>query len=70
MMDEFNSELAKIEKSNPSEINGPLSSYFTVTTREDGRYKLSWEKNISTHIRHKVAALVKKHFVPVIAKEV
>ena len=63
-MQEFDKEIEQIEKSNPSEINGNLKDYFTVTIREDGRYKLSWEKNISTHIRHKVAALVKKYFSP------
>ncbi|WP_428329473.1 hypothetical protein [Mucilaginibacter sp.] len=62
-MDEFNKEIELIEKKNPSEVNGPLSSYFTVTQRENGSYRLTWEKNVSTHIRHKVAALVKKHYV-------
>jgi len=63
-MDEFNKEVEKIGLSNPSEINGSLKDYFTISQRANGTYKLVWEKNVSTHIRHKVAALVKKHFVP------
>ena len=62
-MSEFDKEVEKIGTDNSSEINGELKAYFTVLTTESGRYKLVWEKKTSTHIRHKVAALVKKHFV-------
>jgi len=62
-MDEFNKEIQQIALKNPSEINGDLKDYFTLFQRPDGSYKLIWEKNVSTHIRHKVAAVVKKHFV-------
>lgn len=61
-MDEFDKALAQIGINNASEINGDLKDYFTVTKREDGSYKIKWEKNISTHIRHKVTALVKQHY--------
>lgn len=65
-MEAFDKEIELIGKSNPSEINGALKDYFTVTRKLNGQYKLTWEKNISTHIRHKVAALVKKHYVPIV----
>lgn len=61
-MQEFDKEIRQIELNNPSEINGDLKDYFTVVIKEDGRFKLTWEKNISTHIRHKVMALVKKYY--------
>jgi 16S rRNA G527 N7-methylase RsmG len=63
-MDEFDKAIAQIGLNNPSEINGDLKDYFTILKKENGRYNLKWEKNISTHIRHKVSALVKKHYVP------
>ncbi|MES2426448.1 MAG: hypothetical protein V4560_05720 [Bacteroidota bacterium] len=63
-MDEFDKGIAQIGINNASEINGDLKDYFTVSTREDGTYKLKWEKSISTHIRHKVAALVKQYYKP------
>jgi hypothetical protein len=62
-MENFDQELKQIQLNNPSEINGDLKDYFTVFTRPDGSYKLIWGKSISTHIRHKVVALVKKHFI-------
>jgi len=62
-MSEFDKEVEKIGTDNPSEINGALKDYFKVLTTDGGRYKLVWEKKPSTHIRHKVAALVKKYFV-------
>ena len=62
-MDEFNKEIQQIALKNPSEINGDLRDYFMLLQRADGSYKIVWEKNISTHIRHKVAAVVKKHYV-------
>lgn len=61
-MEEFDKALAQIGINNASEINGNLKDYFTILKRDNGTYKLKWEKNISTHIRHKVAALVKKHY--------
>lgn len=63
-MENFDQEIKQIELNNSSEINGDLKDYFTVITRADGKFKIVWGKSISTHIRHKVAALVKKHFVP------
>jgi hypothetical protein len=62
-MDEFDKGLSQIEINNASEINGSLKDYFTVSARENGTFKIKWEKSISTHIRHKVAALVKQHYV-------
>jgi len=61
-MDEFDKGIAQIGINNASEINGDLKDYFTVSQRENGTYKIKWEKSISTHIRHKVAALVKQHY--------
>jgi hypothetical protein len=63
-MQEFDKEVALIGTNNSSEINGDLKDYFTVFQRPNGTYKLIWEKSISTHIRHKVAALVKKYYIP------
>jgi hypothetical protein len=62
-MDEFDKGIAQIGINNASEINGDLKEYFTVVQKENGTYKLKWEKSISTHIRHKVAALVKKNYI-------
>ncbi|MFD2143939.1 hypothetical protein [Mucilaginibacter antarcticus] len=61
-MQEFDKGIAQIAATNASEINGDLNDYFTVSTREDGTFKIKWEKAISTHIRHKVTALVKQHY--------
>lgn len=63
-MENFDQEVKQIQLNNPSEINGELNNYFSVITKADGRYKVIWGKPISTHIRHKVEALVKKYFVP------
>jgi hypothetical protein len=60
-MNEFDKEIALIEKNNASEIQGPLKDYFTTFKKPNGQIKVTWEKAISTHIRHKVVALVKKH---------
>ncbi len=62
-MDEFNKEIQQIGLNNASEINGDLRDYFSLFQRADGSYKIVWEKNVSTHIRHKVTAVVKKHYV-------
>lgn len=67
-MDEFDKALAQIGINNASEINGDLKDYFSIIPKENGRYNLKWEKTISTHIRHKVAALVKKHYVAPVIK--
>ncbi len=61
-MQEFDKGIEQIAATNASEINGALKDYFTVTTREDGAFKIKWEKAISTHIRHKIAALVKQYY--------
>ncbi|WP_214073685.1 hypothetical protein [Mucilaginibacter sp. dw_454] len=63
-MDAFNKAIKEIEKANPSEINGDLADYFEVLKKENGTYNLKWVKNISTHIRHKVAKLVKQYYIP------
>jgi 16S rRNA G527 N7-methylase RsmG len=63
-MDEFDKAIAQIEIDNSSEINGALKDYFTVLEKENGTFNLKWEKNISTHIRHKVSKLVKKYYIP------
>jgi len=63
-MDEFDKAIAQIEIDNSSEINGALKDYFIVLEKENGTYNLKWEKNISTHIRHKVSKLVKKYYIP------
>ncbi|MDB4925034.1 hypothetical protein [Mucilaginibacter sp.] len=63
-MDEFDKAIVQIGINNSSEINGDLKDYFTVIKKENGTYNLKWEKAISTHIRHKVSALVKKYYVP------
>jgi len=62
-MDEFDKEISLIEKKNPSEVNGELKSYFVVIEKPNGKFAIKWEKKISTHIRHKVSALVAKHYV-------
>jgi hypothetical protein len=67
-MDEFDKGIAQIGINNASEINGDLKDYFTVSAREDGTFKIKWEKDISTHIRHKVTALVKQYYVAPKAK--
>ena len=64
-METFDQEIKLIQLNNSSEINGDLKDYFTVITRPDGKYKITWGKPISTHIRHKVEKLVKKYFIPV-----
>ena len=63
-MENFDQEIKQIQLNNSSEINGDLKDYFTVITRPDGKYKITWGKSVSTHIRHKVEKLVKKHFIP------
>jgi hypothetical protein len=63
-MENFDQDIKQIQLNNPSEINGELKNYFSVITRADGKYKVIWGKPISTHIRHKVEASVKKHFIP------
>ena len=65
-MENFDQDIKQIQLNNSSEINGDLKDYFTVATRADGKYKIIWGKPISTHIRHKVEALVKKYFIPTI----
>jgi hypothetical protein len=65
-MENFDQEIKQIQANNPSEINGELGNYFSVITRANGSYKVIWGKPVSTHIRHKVEALVKKHFIPAI----
>ncbi|MDB5114965.1 MAG: hypothetical protein JWQ79_457 [Mucilaginibacter sp.] len=62
-MDEFNKEIEQIALNNASEINGSLKEYFTILNKPDGRSVIKWEKKVSTHIRHKVSAAVKKHFI-------
>ena len=67
-MDEFDQAIKKIGIDNSSEINGDLKDYFLVTKRADGTNKITWEKNISTHIRHKVTKLVKEYYISKPAK--
>jgi C4-type Zn-finger protein len=62
-MDDFDKEIEQIALNNASEINGPLKEYFLILNKPDGRSVIKWEKKVSTHIRHKVAAAVKKHFI-------
>jgi len=62
-MENFDQEIKQIQLNNPSEINGDLKDYFAIITRPNGSHKLIWGKSVSTHIRHKVAAVVKKYFI-------
>jgi hypothetical protein len=62
-MDAFDQAIKQIGIDNSSEINGDLKDYFLVTKRADGSNKITWEKNISTHIRHKVTKLVKEYYI-------
>jgi hypothetical protein len=38
--------------------------YFKITQRPNDSYKIVWEKKASTHIKHKVTAVVKKYYIP------
>jgi hypothetical protein len=64
MTDEFNKEIAAIGEKNASEINGELKDYFSIMQRPNESYKIIWEKKASTHIKHKVTAVVKKYYIP------
>jgi hypothetical protein len=64
MTDEFNKEIAAIGLKNASEINGDLKDYFSIFQRPNESYKVIWEKKVSTHIKHKVTAVVKKYYIP------
>ncbi len=63
-MDEFNKEIAAIGEKNAIEIKGDLKDYFKIIQRPNESYKIVWEKKASTHIKHKVTAVVKKYFIP------
>lgn len=64
MTDEFNKEIAAIGEKNAVEINGDLKNYFSIIQRPNDSYKIIWEKKASTHIKHKVIAVVKKYYIP------
>jgi len=64
MTDEFNKEIATIGEKNASEINGELKDYFSIIQRPNDSYKIIWEKKASTHIKHKVTAVVKRYYIP------
>jgi hypothetical protein len=63
-MDEFNKEIAAIGLKCAGELTGDLRDYFSIIQRENESYKIVWEKKASTHIKHKVTAVVKKYFIP------
>jgi hypothetical protein len=64
MTDEFNKEIAAIGEKNAVEIIGDLKDYFSIIQRPNDSYKIIWEKKASTHIKHKVTAVVKKYYIP------
>ncbi len=64
MTDEFNKEIAAIGEKNAVEINGDLKDYFSIIQRPNDSYKIIWSKKASTHIKHKVTAVVKKYYIP------
>jgi hypothetical protein len=64
MTDEFNKEIAEIGLKNAGELTGDLKDYFTIIQRPNESYKIVWEKKASTHIKHKVTAVVKKYYIP------
>jgi hypothetical protein len=63
-MDEYNKEIAAIGAKNAVEITGDLMDYYKIIQRPNESYKIVWEKKASTHIKHKVTAVVKKYFIP------
>ena len=63
-MDEYNKEIAEIGAKNAVEITGNLMDYYKIIQRPNDSYKIVWEKKASTHIKHKVTAVVKKYFIP------
>ena len=64
MTDEFNKEIAAIGLKNAGELTGDLKDYFKIIQRPNDSYKIVWEKKASTHIKHKVTAVVKKYYIP------
>jgi hypothetical protein len=63
-MQEFDKEIAAIGEKNAVEITGDLKDYFSIIQRPNDSYKIVWEKKASTHIKHKVTAVVKKYYIP------
>ena len=63
-MQEFGKEIAAIGEKNAVEITGDLKDYFSIIQRPNDSYKIVWEKKASTHIKHKVTAVVKKYYIP------
>ena len=63
-MQEFEKEIAAIGLKNASEVNGDLKDYFTIIQRPNESYKIVWAKKASTHIKHKVTAVVKRYYIP------
>ena len=64
MTDEFNKEIDAIGLKNAGELTGDLKDYFNIIQRPNDSYKIVWEKKASTHIKHKVTAVVKKYYIP------
>ena len=64
MTDEFNKEIAAIGAKSAGELVGDLRDYFSIIQRPNDSYKIVWDKKASTHIKHKVTAVVKKYYIP------